>query len=386
MKRGLTGHFLTISTLGETARAFVPAPLPPQPSLVMDDALQHLAQEASLAVGRLDGISTLLPQPQLLLYSYIRKEAVLSSQIEGTQSSLSDLMLYEAEGSPGMPIDDVREVSNCAAAMEYGLQLLGEGIPISLRLICEVHGVLMRGGRGAEKQPGEFRRSQNWIGGSRPGNARHVPPPPDAVIECMGDWEKFVHGQPVALPPLIKAALMHVQFETIHPFLDGNGRIGRLLITLLLQAEGILSQPLLYLSLYFKQHRSYYYELLQAIRDEGDWEEWLAFFLEGVIAVSNHAASTTKRLLALSAEHQTMARGLGRQATSALRTLEYLQRHPVTTATAMAAATGMSFHTAQRTLAALQPMGIVTEGTGKKYGKIFTYTDYLAILNEEITL
>jgi Fic family protein len=202
----------------------------------------------------------------------------------------------------------------------------------------------------------------------------------------MGDLEKFIHGQPVALPPLIKAALMHVQFETIHPFLDGNGRIGRLLITLLLQAEGILSQPLLYLSLFFKQHRSYYYDLLQAIRDQGDWEEWLAFFLEGVIAVSNHAASTTKRLLAISAEHQSMARGLGRQATSALRTLEYLQRHPVTTATAMATATGMSFHTAQRTLATLQPMGIVTEGTGKKYGKIFTYTDYLAILNEEITL
>lgn len=386
MKRGLTGHFLTISTLGETARAFVPAPLPPQPGLVMDDSLQHLAQEASLAVGRLDGISTLLPQPQLLLYSYIRKEAVLSSQIEGTQSSLSDLMLYEAEGSHGVPIGDVSEVSNCAAALEHGLKLLGEGMPISLRLICEVHGVLMRGGRGAEKQPGEFRRSQNWIGGSRPGNARHVPPPPDAVIECMGDLEKFIHGQPVALPPLIKAALMHVQFETIHPFLDGNGRIGRLLITLLLQAEGILSQPLLYLSLFFKQHRSYYYDLLQAIRDQGDWEEWLAFFLEGVIAVSNHAASTTKRLLAISAEHQSMARGLGRQATSALRTLEYLQRHPVTTATAMATATGMSFHTAQRTLATLQPMGIVTEGTGKKYGKIFTYTDYLAILNEEITL
>jgi Fic family protein len=352
----------------------------------MDDSLQHLAQEASLAVGRLDGISTLLPQPQLLLYSYIRKEAVLSSQIEGTQSSLSDLMLYEAEGSHGVPIGDVSEVSNCAAALEHGLKLLGEGMPISLRLICEVHGVLMRGGRGAEKQPGEFRRSQNWIGGSRPGNARHVPPPPDAVIECMGDLEKFIHGQPVALPPLIKAALMHVQFETIHPFLDGNGRIGRLLITLLLQAEGILSQPLLYLSLFFKQHRSYYYDLLQAIRDQGDWEEWLAFFLEGVIAVSNHAASTTKRLLAISAEHQSMARGLGRQATSALRTLEYLQRHPVTTATAMATATGMSFHTAQRTLATLQPMGIVTEGTGKKYGKIFTYTDYLAILNEEITL
>lgn len=386
MKRGLTGHFLPISTFGETARAFLPAPLPPEPGLVMDDALQRLAQEASLALGRLDGISILLPEPQLLLYSYIRKEAVLSSQIEGTQSSLSDLLLYEAEGSPGVPVDDVREVSNCAAALERGLELLREGLPLSLRLICEVHSVLMRDGRGADKQPGEFRRSQNWIGGSRPGNARHVPPPPDAVIECMGALEKFLHGQPVAVPPLIRAALMHVQFETIHPFLDGNGRIGRLLITLLLQAEGILSQPLLYLSLYLKRHRSYYYELLQSIRDEGNWEEWLTFFLEGVVAVSNHAASTTRRLLALFAEHQQQARSLGRPAASALRTLEHLQRHPVTTATALAAATGMSFHTAQRSLTALGPLGIVTEGTGRKYGKFFTYTAYLDILNEDISL
>ena len=386
MKRGLTGHFLPISTFGETARAFLPAPLPPEPGLVMDDALQRLAQEASLALGRLDGISILLPEPQLLLYSYIRKEAVLSSQIEGTQSSLSDLLLYEAEGSPGVPVDDVREVSNCAAALERGLELLREGLPLSLRLICEVHSVLMRDGRGADKQPGEFRRSQNWIGGSRPGNARHVPPPPDAVIECMGALEKFLHGQPVAVPSLIRAALMHVQFETIHPFLDGNGRIGRLLITLLLQAEGILSQPLLYLSLYLKRHRSYYYELLQSIRDEGNWEEWLTFFLEGVVAVSNHAASTTRRLLALFAEHQQQARSLGRPAASALRTLEHLQRHPVTTATALAAATGMSFHTAQRSLTALGPLGIVTEGTGRKYGKFFTYTAYLDILNEDISL
>ena len=311
---------------------------------------------------------------------------MLSSQIEGTQSSLSDLLLFEAEGSPGVPVEDVREVSNCVAALERGLELLREGLPISLRLIREVHSILLRDGRGSNHQPGEFRRSQNWIGGSRPGNARHVPPPADAVIECMGALENFIHGQPISLSPLIRAALIHVQFETIHPFLDGNGRIGRLLITLLLQAEGVLSQPLLYLSLYFKQHRRSYYELLQSIRDEGNWEDWIAFFLEGVVAVSNQAVTTTRRLLALFTKHQQQARSLGRQTTSALRTLEHLQRHPVTTATALAAATGMSFHTAQRSLAALELLGLVTEGSGKKYGKFFTYTAYLAILNEEVTL
>lgn len=383
MKRGLTGHYLPISTLGESCRAFIPAPLPPEPALLMDDRLQNLALEASLALGRLDGISTLLPEPQHLLYSYIRKEAVLSSQIEGTQSSLSDLLLYEAEGSPGVPLDDVREVSNCAAALEYGIQRLREGLPLSLRLIREVHGILLRQGSGADKQPGEFRRSQNWIGGTRPGNARHVPPPPDAVIECMGALENFLHGQPVAVPVLIRAALAHVQFETIHPFLDGNGRTGRLLITFLLHSEGLLSQPLLYLSLYFKQHRSRYYELLQSVRTEGDWEEWIEFFLEGILVVASQAADTARRLLTLFQGHQQQVRSLGRLTSSALRLMDHLQRHPVTTATAVASATGMSFHTAQKMFAALEPLGIVTEGTGRKYGRFYTYTGCLDILNEE---
>lgn len=383
MKRGLTGHYLTISTLGESCRAFVPNPLPPEPELLMDARLQDLAQQASLALGRLDGISSLLPEPQHLLYSYIRKEAVLSSQIEGTQSSLSDLLLYEAEGSPGVPMEDVREVSNCAAALEHGIQLIRDGLPTSLRLIREVHGILLRDGRGADKEPGEFRRSQNWIGGARPGNARHVPPPPDAVIECMGALENFLHGQPVAVPVLIRAALAHVQFETIHPFLDGNGRIGRLLITFLLQSEGLLSQPLLYLSLYFKKHRSRYYELQQSVRTEGDWEEWIEFFLEGIISVASQVAITTQRLLAMFQEHQRQMRSLGRTTSSALRLMEHLQRHPVTTATAAAAETGMSFHTAQKMFTSLQSLGIVNEGSGKKYGRFYTYTSYLSILNEE---
>ncbi|MBS0591321.1 MAG: Fic family protein [Proteobacteria bacterium] len=382
MKRGLTGHYLTLSTLGETCRAFVPNPLPPQPPLQMDGRLHALAQDAALALGRLDAVSELLPEPQIFLYSYIRKEAVLSSQIEGTQSSLSDLLLFEAEGSPGVPLDDVREVSRYVAALERGVELLREGLPLSLRLIREIHAILLRDGRGAHKSPGEFRRSQNWIGGTRPGNARHVPPPPEQIIECMGALENFLHGKPEAVPVLIRAALAHVQFETIHPFLDGNGRVGRLLITFLLHAEGVLRQPLLYLSLYFKQHRERYYALLQAVRTKGDWEEWLVFFLKGVAQVATEASQTARKLLALFERHQQQTRALGRLAVSAQRMLDHLQRHPVTTAPAAVAATGMSFHTAQKMFATLQSLGLVAENTGRKYGKVYSYTDCLALLNQ----
>lgn len=382
MKRGLTGHYLPVSTAGEPYRAFIPNPLPPEPPVRMDERLQALSQEAALALGRLDAMSGLLPEPQIFLYSYIRKEAVLSSQIEGTQSSLSDLLLFEVEGSPGVPIDDVREVSNYVAALERGVQLLRDGLPLSLRLIREIHAILLRDGRGASKSPGEFRRSQNWIGGTRPGNARHVPPPADKLIECMGALENFLNGKPVEVPVLVRAALAHIQFETIHPFLDGNGRLGRLLITFLLHAEGVLQQPLLYLSLYFKEHRERYYELLQSVRTEGDWEEWVAFFLEGVAQVANEAVDTAKQMLALFQQHQQQVRALGRIAGSALRVLDHLQRHPVTTAPAVVTATGMSFHTAQKMFAKLEEMGLVTEGTGRKYGRYYSYTSYLALLNQ----
>jgi Fic family protein len=383
MKRGLTGHYLPISTVGETCRAFVPNPLPPEPPVRMDGRLPTLAQDAALALGRLDALSALLPDPQIFLYSYIRKEAVLSSQIEGTQSSLSDLLLYEAEGNPGVPLDDVQEVSNYVAALELGVARLREGFPLSLRLIREIHAVLLRGGRGAGKDPGEFRRSQNWIGGTRPGNARHVPPPPNVLPDCMGALESFLHGQPVAVPVLIRAALAHVQFETIHPFLDGNGRLGRLLITFLFHAEGVLKQPLLYLSLYFKQHRERYYGLLQSVRADGDWEEWIAFFLEGVMRVATEAVNTAQQLLALFQRHQQQVRGFGRTAGSALRMLDHLQRHPVSTAPAAAAATGMSFHTVARMFAAFETEGIIAQSDGRKYGKCYAYTDYLALLNRE---
>jgi len=383
MKRGLTGHYLTISTVGETCRAFVPDPLPPKPPLQLSDSLHTLAQDAALALGRLDALSALLPDPQIFLYSYVRKEAVLSSQIEGTQSSLSDLLLFEAEATPGVPLDDVREVSNYVAALELGIVRMREGLPLSLRLIREIHAVLLRDGRGAGQSPGEFRRSQNWIGGTRPGNARHVPPPPDKVLDCMSALEKFLHGQPVALPVLIRAALAHVQFETIHPFLDGNGRLGRLLIVFLLHAEGVLRQPLLYLSLYFKQHRNRYYELLQSVRLEGNWEEWIEFFLEGAIDVASGAVDTARRLLALFQQHQQQVRGIGRGTTSALRLLDHLQRQPVSTAPHAAAATGMTFNTAQNAFRSLANLGIVTIADERKYGKYYTYAGYLALLNRD---
>jgi Fic family protein len=384
MKRGLTGHYLTISTVGETCRAFVPDPLPPKPPLQLSDRLHTLAQDAALALGRLDALSSLLPEPQIFLYSYIRKEAVLSSQIEGTQSSLSDLLLFEAEGSPGVPLDDVREVSNYVAALELGIARMREGLPLSLRLIREIHAVLLRDGRGASKSPGEFRRSQNWIGGTRPGNARHVPPPPDLVPDCMGTLEKFLHGQPVAVPVLIRAALAHVQFETIHPFLDGNGRLGRLLIVFLLHAEGVLRQPLLYLSLYFRRHRSRYYDLLQSVRLDGDWEQWIEFFLEGVVDVASGAVDPAQRLLALFQQHQQQTRALGRGATSALRLLDHLQRQPISTAPRAAAATGMTFNTAKSAFSALAGLGIVTAAEERKYGKYYTYSEYLELLDRDI--
>src|ERR1019366_8787426 len=292
------GEYAITTTAGESVRAFIPRPLPPEPLLELDTFFP-LLDRANQALGRLDGLSTLLPDTEMFLYLYVRKEAVLSSQIEGTQSSLSDLLLFENEAAPGVPIDDVREVSNYVAAMQHGLQRLREGFPLSLRLIREIHGILLRGGRGADRTPGEFRRSQNWIGGTRPGNAAYVPPPPERLMECLDSLEKFLHDETQTLPLLVQLGLIHVQFESIHPFLDGNGRLGRLLITLLLCARGALHEPLLYLSLYFKTHRARYYELLQRVRTEGVWELWLEFFLEGAETTAKQAADTAVELIGL---------------------------------------------------------------------------------------
>jgi Fic family protein len=381
MKRGPTGYLLPLpSAGGESARAFVPKPLPPEPPLSLDANLQELTEKAMLALGRLDGLTAVLPDPALFIYSYVRKEAVLSSQIEGTQSSLSDLLLFEMEGITGAPLDDVREVSNYVAAMNYGLKRLNE-LPLSFRLLKEIHKILLAKGRGSEKEPGEFRRSQNWVGGTRPGNAVFVPPPPDEMGECLGALEKFLHNDPVKTPLLIKAALAHVQFETIHPFLDGNGRLGRLLITFLFCAEGALREPLLYLSLYFKQHRQQYYELLQAVRLTGDWEAWLRFFIVGVQDTATQAAETARALMHLAAADEKRVQTLGKPAGSALRVHRLLQAEPIISIGAASRRLNLTVPTVTASLGHLEKLGIARETTGGNYGRLFAYDKYLKILN-----
>ncbi len=378
-----SGQYILTSSVGEEVRAFVPDPLPPPTDLDLKAEDQDLIERANRALGRLDGVTTLLPDTQLFLYLYVRKEAVLSSQIEGTQSSLSDLLLYESDEVPGVPMDDVVEVSNYVAALNHGLERLEEGFPLSLRLIREIHGILLREGRGSEKEPGEFRRSQNWIGGTRPGNATYVPPPPNKVVGCMGALEKFLHDDPVRTPTLIKAGLAHVQFETIHPFLDGNGRVGRLLITLLLCQEGALTKPILYLSLYFKAHRDRYYELLQKVRKEGAWQEWLRFFLEGVKETSAQAVEAARSILERFEEDRLKIRdSLGQSANSALRMHEFLQENPVVTTSRAAEEMTISRPTITSALENLQDLGIVREMTGKERYRVYAYDEYLGILHE----
>lgn len=384
MERSPTGVKTPISFVGEPCFAFVPQPLPPVPPLVWDASLQRQAQQAGIAIGRLSAATNHLPDAQIFLYSYVRKEAVLSSQIEGTQSSLSELLLFENDMSPGVPLDDVTEVSNYVAAMEHGLKRLADGFPLSLRLLREVHEVLLAKGRGSEKQPGEFRTSQNWIGGSRPGNALFVPPPPDQVIACMGALESFLHQQEI--PTLIRAGLAHAQFETIHPFLDGNGRTGRLLITLLLCADGVLPQPLLYLSLFLKTHRRDYYDLLQRVRMQGDWEAWLDFFLHGVEETANQASSTASRLLELFRQDRAKLQGAGRRSVSALKLHDVLQRHPLITISRLVKHHGFTAPTAASSLELLVELGIARELTGYRRNRIFCYHEYLQMLNEGIEI
>jgi len=376
------GKYETTSVAGESVRAFVPPPLPPVPPLDLNAERHDLLEKANRSLGRLDGVATLFPDPALFLYMYVRKEALLSSQIEGTQSSLSDLLLFESEGLPGVPIDDVEEVSCYVSAMNHGLERLRGGFPLSLRLIKEIHKTMLSGGRGSKKAPGEFRTSQNWIGGTRPGNAGFVPPPPHRVIECMGLLEKFLHDDPVKTPLLVKAALAHVQFETIHPFLDGNGRVGRLLITLLLCAEGALAQPMLYLSLYFKQHRDEYYDLLQRVHTKGAWEDWLDFFLLGVIDTTDQAVRTAQRILELFSSDRAHIEKLGRAAASALRLHHAFQERAVLSIPGAAKRVGLSQPTITSALAHLTKLGIVRETTGRKRRKLYVYDAYLKILGE----
>ena len=301
--------------------------------------------------------------------------------IEGTQSSLSDLLLYELDQEPGVPLDDVREVSNYVAALDHGLRRLEEGFPLSLRLLREIHGVLLNSGRGSNQTPGEFRRTQNWIGGTRPGNAAFVPPPAEEVLECMSKLELFLHDQPEPTPILLKAALAHVQFETIHPFLDGNGRLGRLLITLLLCEQKVLAKPMLYLSLYFKTHRQHYYHVLDSIRRTGDWEAWLDFFAEAVVVTATQAVETAQQLLALSHEDIDKISGLGRATASTLQIHRAMMEHPITTSGWLAKKTGLATATVNKALGHLEQLGIVKELTAQKRNRLFSYAGYIEIIN-----
>ncbi len=377
---GRLGRYIETVSGGEHVRAFVPAPLPPVPAIQLDGMLTKLGA-ADRAIGRLDGINTLLPDKALFLYMYVRKEAVLSSQIEGTQSTLTDLLRFEAEAASGVPIDDIREVSNYVDAMMYGLERL-RSLPLSLRLVREMHARLLQSGRGQSKNPGEFRTSQNWIGGTRPGNAAYVPPPVTELIACLDAFEKFIHTETPNIPPLIKAALLHVQFESIHPFLDGNGRLGRLLITLYLCSQNVLQEPLLYLSLYFKIRRSDYYRLLQEVREQGAWEAWLDFFLDGVAETANQAFESATKIVALFRADRERIVEAGDRAGSALRLHELMQTSPFITASMAAARTKLTMPTINAALEALRVLGIVEEVTGRKRGRVYSYRAYLDILSD----
>ncbi len=380
-----SGTFIVASGGPEGYATFVPKPLPPNPPLEISSHLQELLDRANRALGRLDGVTLLLPDPDQFLYSFIRKEAVLSSQIEGTQSSLSDLLLFENDAAPGVPAGDALETFNYIEAMNHGLRRIESGeLPLSLRLLREVHAQLLAGTRGADKTPGEFRTTQNWIGGARPGNARFVPPAPHEVMSAMGALELFLHDQPVQTPILIKAALAHAQFETIHPFLDGNGRVGRLLITLLLCSQGVLSRPLLYLSLYLKRNRDTYYDHLQRVRTEGAWEQWLEFFLEGVVEVADSATTTTKRIVQMIERDRQKLHDIGRSPT-ALRIHDFVVRYVLMSIPRTAKALDLSEPTVSNGVRRLEDAGILREVTGRKRGRLYVYDEYLALLNEGTT-
>ena len=382
MQRGLQGYFSVNMGSGEEVRSFIPSPLPPNPPISESPELREKFDMAMAALGRLDSVSVLLPDTALFVYMYVRKEALLSSMIEGTQSSLSDILRVELDQPIGVPLDDVKEVCNYVAALDHGIRRLAEGFPLSLRLLKEVHQVLLSSGRGTEKKPGEFRTSQNWIGGTRPGNAAFVPPPADCVIECMGKLELFLHNQPEKTPILAKMALSHLQFETIHPFLDGNGRLGRLMIPLLLYSEKVLKEPILYISYFFKANRQRYYDLLNETRFTGDWEAWLDFFADAVIETANQAIDTANRLLKMAANDRQRLGRLKRISGSANRIHQAMMERPVMTSKLLQKKTQLTPMTINSLLTEFEKLGIIKEITGKKRNRVYSYTEYIRILEE----
>ena len=382
MKREPPGQFLPIIYHGDTFRAFVPAPLPPKPAIGWTPERRARYDRALLALGRLQGIPDFAPEISTFLPMYVRKEALLSSMIEGSRTSLTALLLFELNAGTGAAPNDVREVSNYTAALEHGLKRLAGGSPLSLRLIRELHGVLLSGGRFGAVRPGEFRKTQNWVGGTRPGNAVFIPPPADKVWECMGRLELFLHDWPETAPALLKTALAHAQFEIIHPFIDGNGRLGRLLIPLLLHEYDVLKEPMLYLSLYLKYHRQKYFKLLNEITATGNWESWLDFFAEAVFTAASHATDTARTLLNLVKEDGEKIYTLGRAAPSALRIQRTLLERPVTNSGRLVTETGITAATVNKCLEHLQRLAIVRELTARKRNRIFSYAGYLDIMNQ----
>lgn len=374
-----TGEYTTQKIAGESYKAYVPPSLPPNPPIDLTKLYPHI-EKATQSLTELNSIYKSIPNTSLFIYMYVRKEALLSSQIEGTQSSFSDLMLFEYHQKPTVSLEDVEEVSNYVKAIKYGLDRLKEDFPLSLRLLKEIHGILLSGSRGSGRMPGEFRCSQNWIGGTRPGNALFVPPPVDKLDQCLASFENFLHDN--SLPVLIKAGLAHVQFETIHPFLDGNGRLGRLLITLLLCNSGMLDEPILYLSLYLKQNRQVYYELLQEVRIHGTWETWLEFFLKGLHKSANQAVNTTNQINNLFDQDHKKIERLGRARFSCKQALGYMKKLPQVTVTLLARELGMATPTARSALNLMVKVGIMEEKSGKQRDKVYVYRKYLNLLDE----
>ncbi|MCK4342676.1 MAG: Fic family protein [Phycisphaerae bacterium] len=384
MARKTPGTYRATAIAGEQVRAFVPSPLPPaDPPLVLDERLTGLLNAAMAALDRLNVAGAMVPSPDWFLYGFVRKEAVISSQIEGTQATLEDVLTYEATEQARRP-EDVREVCNYVEALTYARRQFTrpKGLPLSTRLLCEAHKRLMKGARGANKQPGRLRRSQNWIGGTRPGNASFVPPPVDAVPDAMTALERWIHGDD-ELPPLVRAGLAHVQFETIHPFLDGNGRIGRLLIALLVEQWGLLSSPLLYLSLAIRRRQQEYYDRLSGVRADGDWEGWTAFFLECVRETADDGVSVTQRLFALLGEHRRkLLRSTG-VTIPAVQLLEQLPMHPMVTLPRVIELLDTTKPTASKAINALREAGVLRETTGKKRDRVYAYHDYLRVLTRD---
>jgi Fic family protein len=382
MKRA-TGTYVKSTTLGEVAQAFVPNSLPPKNPTLALEVYQDLNRKAEMALARLSGVSGLVPSVDWLLYSAIRKEALLTSQIEGTQATLTDLFDEEA-GFKVSNTDDVEEVTNYLQAFRLVQEQLRDpkGLPISVRLLCDAHRLLLNGVRGAGKQPGELRRSQNWIGGTRPGNAVFVPPPPENVPQLLTDMERFIHDGVTDLPPMVKVALIHAQFETIHPFLDGNGRIGRLLIATLFEHWGLLAEPLMYLSGYLKQHQAEYYRRLSNIRSEGDWEAWVTFFLEGVSVAAADAEHSIIEVASLIAADRKRLLQSPKAGPASYRLFEMLPMMPRFTIERVRQQLDTSFPTATAAVKVLEDLGIVTEMTGQKKNRSYSYQAYVELLSK----